>query len=408
MKYLRRVDIQRLPVEVWREVFQYCIEPEILYTRQIEALPEILYNDMNIKLSHVCRYFRAIALSMPSLWSTWNLGHAKLDTFLERSSQLPITIVDKGFPGWQGRLRNGRILKLVRDRIISFGNSIPFRNIGEFRRFSNMQHLMINDVGPGGFEENIKQVLKDFKDLKSLVWHNGRCSRMDVKFSSPIRYNLTSLRLGHSYEEPFLLSLLRSCPLLETLHVCTRGNGETETEAMVSLPRLKTLQVTLERFDNWLSKIKGASTLDLCTLDFENFSDIKFEEEWCFWPVSLDLRRHQPSGIISWLANEPGALKTLTLAHQWNSNIKIYLDELKWPDGRLSCPGLEELRIPFDPNESKGDLCEIYFSRIEAGLKPLRIFWRGAPLYPTVPKGRTQQGVDTTNSLTNDDQVKAT
>jgi hypothetical protein len=387
--------VYKLPVEVWQQVFQYCTEPDIFTVREIWMFPMKVPNTMNVNISHVCRYFRNISLSMPLLWSILDLSHSKaqLDTFLERSLQVNISIIHTGYPlTFSIPLRHANTLEKVHHRIVGVENVLSYHNrLHSIEAYHRMKYLMITGTDAGGFGKNIKETLEHFKDLQTLVWHGTSHSSQDFRFSSQIQYNLTSLRLGSPHEETFILGLLRCCPLLETLRVRTVGRGRTETEAMVSLPRLKILQVHLEHFDDWLSNIETPPTIESCTLDFQQLvGAIEVGKEWQFWPVSLDLGRHSVSAIIPWLANKPSTLKKLTLTRLRDYGIKIYLKELKWPDGRLSSPSLEELRIACNEvykKESEGDLLELYRSRIKAGLQPLRILWGEKPFpCPTLPE----------------------
>jgi hypothetical protein len=385
---LGQANVHKLPEELWQQVFQYCTEPDILTAREVWMFPIMVPNTMNVNLSHVCRYFRNISLSMPRMWSVLDLDHSKaqFDAFSERSSQVSVSIIHTKHPrNFSIPPRHASTLERIRHRVIGVGNVLSYLNgLYAIETYYHLQRLMITGTGIGGFGESIKETLERFKDLRILVWHGAPRSRKDLKFSSRTQYNLTNLRLGSQHEETFILGLLRCCPLLETLRVCTVGSGKTDTEAAVSLPHLKVLQVHLEDFDNWLSKIQTPPTLESYTLDFQRLVDISTEKEWQFWPVSLDLGRHPASSIIPWLANEPGTLKKLTLTQLQDSIIKDYLDQLKWPDGRLLFPNLEELRIACSEvykNQNENDLSEIYRSRIKAGLKPLRIAWRDQTLY---------------------------
>jgi hypothetical protein len=406
-----QAEIYKLPVEVWQQVFQYCTEPDTFTVREISMFPMKVPNNMNVNLSHVCRYFRNISLSMPLLWSILDLSHSKaqLDTFLERSLQVNISIIHTGYPlTFSIPLRHANTLEKVHHRIIRVENVLSYHNrLHSIEAYHRMQHLMITGTDAGGFGKNIKETLEYFKDLQTLVWHVTPHSSQDVRFSSQIQYNLTSLRLGSPHQETFILGLLRCCPVLEAVRVWTVGSGRTETEAMVSLPRLKILQVHLEHFDDWLSNIETPPTLESCTLDFRQLvGAIDVGKEWQFWPVSLDLGRHSVSAIIPWLANKPGTLKKLTLTQLRDYGIKIYLKELRWPDGRLSSPSLEELRIACSEaykKESESDLLELHRSRIKAGLKPLRILW-GEKLFPcpSLPEEPPHNPADGADNSTSD------
>ncbi|PVF94950.1 hypothetical protein CPB86DRAFT_788528 [Serendipita vermifera] len=391
MLYFSDFDVHKFPVDVWQVVFKYCIKPKSFDSREILVFPIKVHSSMNITLSHVCRYFRAMALSTPSLWSTLDLNESKaqFDTFLERSSQAPIAIVDSSYrTRFSIPNRHAETFERIHSRVVAVENPISFLEISILNVHHNLQELMVTGTGVGGFGENVKQILNDFKRLKTLVWHGVPRSKRDVKFSSTARYNLTSLRLGSPHEETLILGLLRSCPLLESLLVRTVGSGRTAAEATVSLPRLKKLQVHLDNFDHWLSKVQGPRILDSFNVDFEYNTNVNIDQEWDFWPISLDLGRSLASCFMSWLANEPGILKSLSLTRQLDSGLNMYLENLKPTDGKLPFPNLEELRIPDEGTAryvNENSLFEIYSSRLQAGLKPLRVIWRGKLLCPLMP-----------------------
>jgi hypothetical protein len=262
-----KVDVNRIPVEIWQLIFEHCTE------RQDPILESILQtkrSDMSITLSHVCRLFRSIALSMPSLWSTLDLSLSKeqLSMFIERSLQAPITIDSTN----EFRLlpRHAPAFRSIHNRIVNIKNPIFLEEFLDFELFScsHLQYLVSGSESVLEDEQNLKRVLDDFKELKSLTWACpfGLWENSSVHFLT--RYALTELRVTAVMGETIALDLLRSCPLLERVYLVTTRTIEDENRQKVSLPRLKDLEFSSFQYADWLWKIQGPPVLDKFSIHF--------------------------------------------------------------------------------------------------------------------------------------------
>jgi len=111
MSFHSPITIDRLPVELLAEVFKfganlnwpYDDSPFLLKSNSSGA--DFIYDpDFQIAVSHVCRSWRSIALSLPSLWTTLHFSKpahiARAQTFLERCrpSTLPRVFDDDDNP----------------------------------------------------------------------------------------------------------------------------------------------------------------------------------------------------------------------------------------------------------------------------------------------------------------------
>ncbi|PVF93505.1 hypothetical protein CPB86DRAFT_790074 [Serendipita vermifera] len=379
----KKVDVSGVPVEIWEEIFLYYTEPQD--SVQLAALSSLkTTRSMNVALSHVCRLFRNIVLSMPSLWTTLDpsLPVARFNAFAERSSQLPITIEDTKHIRLTVPSTHAQAFQNVQNRIVKIRNPIYFDNLYMFhvQQCRNLQYLISESEDWRRGPDNLKQILRDFKELKSFTW---RCPYYlaSTRFSSPINYGLTNLRITSILEEVFVLDLLRSCPLLERGAFQTVGYQASGSEPTVSLPCLKDLDLGFAyMYNGWLWKLQGTPILDVFCFHAKGIlHSLTNNLSMPFRLTSLEFHGDVDSDLtLPWLKDEPGVLRSLTLSGIPIQKLRVYLDTLKCKGERLICPQLEEFRFLYKRRRrkrSEGDLWDIYSSRCRAGLKALRIVW---------------------------------
>ncbi|KII91776.1 hypothetical protein PLICRDRAFT_696764 [Plicaturopsis crispa FD-325 SS-3] len=86
--------LEMVPVEIWSAIFVCCLDSTLARNPNPNNAP--------VLLCHVCRLWRVIALSTPSLWSsiddteyeghTWGIRKGWIQSWLDRSGACPLTI----------------------------------------------------------------------------------------------------------------------------------------------------------------------------------------------------------------------------------------------------------------------------------------------------------------------------
>ncbi|PVF94980.1 hypothetical protein CPB86DRAFT_800092 [Serendipita vermifera] len=396
--YAKKVVVRKVPVEIWQAIFVYCAETQDSVHASLSSSPKSPQRSISIVLSHVCRFFRNIALSMPFLWSRLDLSRPidQFNTFIKRSSQSPLIIYHSNKNKFTLPPTHTAAFQSIQHRIVRLETPISFHDLIrlQLRNFRNLNHVVCeSDWGPG--EHNFKQILDGCKELKSLTWHSSFDYSTTTRFYGPAKYGLTDLSLVLQVEETFVLDFLRCCPFLERVSLQTVGYDGTEGQQMVPLPRLKSLEVSLTHYCGWLLKIQGPRIVDIfCLRSIETLYALTNPFTLPFWVVSLEIRCDVGSYfILPWLENEPGVLRKLTLSVMPMPKLQDYLSSLKWRGGTMRCAHLEELRLVYERRgrkRSEKDLLEVYSSRRRVGMKPLRIVWGDKVLHSIAVDDNTQ------------------
>ncbi|PVF93506.1 hypothetical protein CPB86DRAFT_108042 [Serendipita vermifera] len=406
----RKANISGIPVEIWQEIFVYCTERQDSVYLSLPSSSQTTWKPMNVVLSHVCRLFRNIVLSMPYLWSKLDLGMSidQLNTFVERSSQLPVIIDSSKHDRFMVPFKYLSTFQTVQDRIVRINTPVHFDDLNRFQiqKCRNLRHLVAKSEDWELGEDNLKQVLDDFKELKSLTWHSPFYLSMNIRFSPLTKYGLTTLRVMALLEEAFVMDLLRHCPFLERGSFETAGKGDIQHQEVIPLPRLKSLDFSFAlMYTGWLWKIQGPPILDsFCLRQSDSVYALTDRLSLPFRLLSLEVDGDvSPYFILPWLEEEPGSLRNLTLSGVPIWKLQVYLDSLKRRGDAMTCPQLETLWILSKRRGRKrveGDLLRIYLSRHRAGLKSLCIVWDDKSLQLVEIDGTTQHNALTESSNT--------
>jgi hypothetical protein len=418
LSYAPNANCHNLPVEIWRQIFEESVAhiPRALapFSAPLDPLEQRRHYYIGISVSHVCRYFRHIALSTPILWSTLNFDSSEIElkTFLERSAQLPLTITSVGDLFSTVDSQHVGIFKAIAARIVNINSPIERGSFEKLKVCKNLKHIMLR--GNSGYEKsNVEIVLNQFESLESLCWTNA--FNETVTLSSQKKYALRSLHLLFRVPDKCLLSILRCCPALETVSAHVIGTTDTEDDQDVRLPRLRDLRVKFSSEDSWLCKLNVPIILDYYEFSYHLPFPQSSYHQWDMRMKSLVLGEFFDLPLlVSWLSSEPGFLKTLTLSLQFRPDQRRVLQALKADGTRTLCPQLEEVRIqyllPLDqlervPDYTRSDYEElfydIYSSRAQAGLPPLRFIWNGVVVVPkqrVVAEPESEPSVETSDT----------
>jgi hypothetical protein len=379
----------KLPVEIWRQIFEACVAH---IPRAHDPLSSLLENPeqrkhpyTNIAISHVCRYFRHIALSTPVLWSTLNLDGpaSEMDTFMERSEQLPLTITSLKGCFYTGYLRYPHMFATISERVVNIDTRVDDVGLKYAASCKNLKRIIVDENDDWYSDVCVERVLDEFEFLETL--HYTRINSESLSFSSQKRYRLRSVHLTFTVPDSFLLSLFECCPALEYVSAHVIGTRIPPDDHRVRLPRLRDLRLAISREDSWASKIDVPQILDHLEFGYSLHYPKYTYQKWDMRTKSLELGDYLDlESMVSWLARETGALKTLTLRMQQKDQEKI-LEAFKANKKRAICPKLEQIhilsRLPPKHSHRLSDytacdyekiIFDIFSSRIQAGLPPLR------------------------------------
>ncbi|PVF94989.1 hypothetical protein CPB86DRAFT_828273 [Serendipita vermifera] len=415
-EHTRKVNVGGVPVEIWQEIFIYCTKPGDSPFSTSSSPSLQTWRSMNIVLSHVCRLFRNIALSMPSLWTTLDLSLSidQFNTFAERSLQLPIIITSTKHDKFRLPPSHATAFQSLQSRIVKIETPIFYHELDnkfQINKCSNLQHLVSEGLDYETGRDDLQQILHDFKELKSLTWDCPYSLYMTFRHFPPATYGITELRVTGMLEENFVVELLHSSPLLERGSLRTQGWDEDNGQ-MVSLPRLKSLELSFEfRYHGWLWRIQELPILDkLCFRRLDSSYTRNNRLTLPFQLRSLEICEDIGSHfVLPWLKEEPGTLKSLILSGIPTHRLMDYLDVLKWTGEAVVCPQLEELRLQGKRRVRKkrqGALLEIYSSRRRAGLEPLRIVWGDKRLHPIETSDTAPNSAPTNSESTNHSRAR--
>jgi hypothetical protein len=176
----RRDIVRIIPFELWCRIFEECgVKPTLRGLIPGYWEQELLRKEsMTLSISHVCQYFRQITLAMPIWWSASDMTRPVplIETFLERSAQLPVIVTNMDF-GLDQSPQLGSIYPILERRILAIDIPVPFSGLMDILRYKNLKHLMIKGslipgsqhtttVGPS----NLGPLLDHFECLQSIWW----------------------------------------------------------------------------------------------------------------------------------------------------------------------------------------------------------------------------------------------
>jgi hypothetical protein len=397
LRFATNANCHELPVEIWRQIFEESVMhiPRALLplSTSFDVPEKSKYHYTNIAISHVCRYFRHIALSTPILWSTLNFdGSAtELKTFLKRSAQLPLTFTSSESYFNPTYPRHFDLFVAIAPRIVNIDIPVERENLRIIEICKNLRHIMLR--GSSGYRQsNVETVLKEFESLETIWWTDAH--NEIIRLSSRKRYLLHSLHLSFEVSDKYLLSILQCCPALENVSAHVIGTETIQDNQDFRLSRLRDLRVRFSGEDSWLCKLDIPVILDHYEFSY-HLPHPKFGvHQWDMQMKSLVLGAYfNLPLLVSWLAREPGVLRTLTLSLQFRTDQKRILQALKADCTRMLCPQLEQVHIryslPFEQlpwlptrRDYKELFYDIYSSRLEFGLPPLRFTWNGVVIVP--------------------------
>lgn len=216
---------RRFPLEIWLEVFHELVASSEPLTKK-----ELKAGTTWLSAIHVCRGWRDLIISSPRLWSYWRFQEAwdlsMLETFLERSKSVPLSIVFEKKSRWTPRNLRNLILILSKPEVSKRIGllHIPCLNseLAEwYRSFTSPAPLMYSLHLE--FDEMLGHP-PTYTNFFGMCMPSLRDVHIDCLSAPwmPAAYkNLTRLRLSRQ-EAPSLddvLEMLRSSPKLEELEL---------------------------------------------------------------------------------------------------------------------------------------------------------------------------------------------
>ncbi|KAK7028992.1 hypothetical protein VNI00_014702 [Paramarasmius palmivorus] len=180
--------IHKVPPEILCSIFEFCCEQNVL---QPTSLPPVM------ALSYVCRRFRSLCLSTPSLWSSFAIP----------------------FHTWT-KLES---LYLVVTTFVAYSNQHPLRLSLDFQNFD--RQLLTNQLTHGGMLRNILSMLVVNSQRWEALELHIRVADLEFDVFRPIEGCLPMLEVLRllqpraAVELDNELSLFRDCPALHTVSI---------------------------------------------------------------------------------------------------------------------------------------------------------------------------------------------
>ena len=242
--------IDSLAPELLRLIFEQACEGSATdqsctketYRTQKSAL------DVSVKLSHVCRFWREVALATPSLWATIDRFHDGFENFVRRSKGYPIRLnieawyeeesfafTEISFPGWLQHY-SSRI-----HQIFAEGPAETIQNLLD-RVGTSLPELVSLDLR--GFDQDIALVRTYTPNLRRLFLN--RVSTNLNSYTDLTHLTLQGLYYGTHVLAAELVNLLRNSPRLLLLGLSALdldvADGDVgEIGDVVELAQLQTL-----------------------------------------------------------------------------------------------------------------------------------------------------------------------
>lgn len=260
--------VARLPPELLTEVFIYYRDA---FAYDADPLPSprsvAVYGNSRtaspyhwLRITHVCRHWRELALGSPRFWSTIYLTHRSscIDEMLARARQAPLTIRSTNVQVSEDIVKH--VLQHLH-RIVTFDLRLPpvLTELGDSVPAPLLQNLVIRsnggyrDMFPSGSANLLQRFFTacELPNLKSLdiSGFSIRCWNTAL-----LKSTLTHLRLHGSAVLSTLtfdhvLDSLESMPLLEELDIkdvlphMSENELPDEVTRVANLPNLRTLKV---------------------------------------------------------------------------------------------------------------------------------------------------------------------
>lgn len=247
--------IARLPPEVLTEVLVHFVSAESKISRYDNHRPYAW-----LRITHVCRYWRDVALSSPRVWSTIVVtGSSCVNEMLARSKKVPLEVYAGTSISRVGMKENIRTVLQQMDRIRRLElHYSPYLTPDDIPSAAPLlKTLVIKGVDQTGMSSPTTSFLKTFEDCDIPGLECLEIVFSKMLWTSPLlRPTLTSLVFGYSRDAvinaslPSILKALEGMPLLQHLdlqNVLPRVNQPHEVAVItriVTLDRLSDLRIT--------------------------------------------------------------------------------------------------------------------------------------------------------------------
>ncbi|RDB27067.1 hypothetical protein Hypma_005015 [Hypsizygus marmoreus] len=263
----RAAPINDIPVELLGELFAACLrdaDPLWYYGRErppVSNSPSNFFDPMT--LGQVCRHWRAVALSMPTLWTSMRInsprrGHLPLtQTWLERSGVCPLRLFlfqDSG----------SEVESAVTDVLVALLNTQAHRWRSIDFRFFGKPPSALFKLSHGSLSQLVSATLLTFRTSKTFsetstldtVWqiiHSTPTLRRvhwdsDYLISMPSHIpwrQLTDIRLNARLSTTVIFDLLHHCPNTVSLEVHIEETASVPFNPVI-LPCLRHLCIRAE------------------------------------------------------------------------------------------------------------------------------------------------------------------
>ncbi|KDQ51344.1 hypothetical protein JAAARDRAFT_532423 [Jaapia argillacea MUCL 33604] len=241
--------IHRLPIEVVLEIFS--IVAETWYPRTVEDVrPSVCW----LALTHVCHYWRELALNTPTLWTTIDVDLRDLRwtrAFLERSQNTSLDLRIVSHEGVSDKSHQDLLASIVSGTTHRLGKFKVFLNSNDLRKLllslenlSAPQLESLEILCSTSWRGDLVSTLfgNQVPHLRSLI-----LDTVTVSWDSPLFKNLTYLSIaqesrGSPETSTQFLECLRNSPLLEGLrltYAIPPLPQHTEPTRRIDLPRLR-------------------------------------------------------------------------------------------------------------------------------------------------------------------------
>ncbi|CAK5265507.1 unnamed protein product [Mycena citricolor] len=250
--------MSRLPPELIREIFLLCQPGEPYYSSKTwtgQVLSPLV-------LSHVCRRWRAIALSYATLWSTvWVYQPSQehipmVKTWLERSGQQPLTIhiTQTEITDWRQPRYTDEIMWLLIPQLHRWGRLnlyllSPLQHslhtlFWAPRKAPLLTHVYVSAQNwVQGLKPTLERGFLSFPSIRSVVLPPS----VNLSFVPFAQLTVIDASLGGCFTPDVLLDTLRRCGQLRSLalQLGADRSGGTFVPHHTSLPYLSDLKMTV-------------------------------------------------------------------------------------------------------------------------------------------------------------------
>ncbi|KAL0945299.1 hypothetical protein HGRIS_000805 [Hohenbuehelia grisea] len=246
--------IYLLPTELVAGIFAICHETEE------EDYRDSATRCSRVIISHVCSRWRAVILSMPSLWSTISVrgprgsSHHRLEAHLERSAMFPLSLhfVSNLFTAEQsvGNIKDNMVLTIVHAQRwksvqlhLTYEHARPILDVLQSTSFPSLESLDLNiQDWPLETSNAIFEALSaDSSSIRKLSWRGPGGMP-----PSPCWATLTHLEVGNAFSLREIYTLLSRCRDVVELHIYSirdSGEGPLHAGAVITLDKLEVLSV---------------------------------------------------------------------------------------------------------------------------------------------------------------------